>query len=263
MTYATVYEIDWRDVFASLGVVNLNSPGASFTFEGVTWRTPAVADGNAVDQVASVVWQVDAAGLHCESPDNSRMTATTDQAPHVYTTLLQLAANTATPFEADPTRDYIWQCFVSSLTLVQLEDEGAGVSFYKVNQGTAVGNQQMSVCALGHRNGLDGNLAESGVGPTPNGNRRSDIFLNCPTIHSVCSRRQQYYAADFDAGAGAFADLDQLEQIGMSRLGTAVIDNDLCFDPPLWRLACYHNCPTPSPNAYVGVIQRSRLLQQQ
>lgn len=259
MTWAVAYEVDWRDVFTALGSVDLNSPGNTLTFDGITWTTPAVADGNPVDQEACTTWELDASGLHCVDIDNSRMDALNNGAPHLYATLPAIAANTATPFEADPSRSYLWQCFVSSLTLQGIEDEGCGVAMYRLDQGIGVGNQQMTVAALGFRGGSGPrNFAEEGQSATPGGFNTS-FALDCPTIHTTCSRRQMCYAGDF--AAGAFPAQPDLRSIGIARLNTAFMDNDLNFDPPTWRLAMYHNCPTFAGNAYDGVIQRVRLLQ--
>ncbi len=260
MPWNVVYEVDWRDVFTSLGAVDLNSPGNTLTFDGVTWTTPAVVDGNPVDQVASTTWALEAGGLRAVSPNNSRMLATNNSAPHIYATLAALGANTATPFAADTTRKFMFQVYVSALTVIASNASGAGVAVYKTDLGAALGNANIAASYLGHFNSNPNNIFQAGVGGAPGANSRPDEApQDIPTVHYVKSgMRFDGYCGDLVADD--WPDNEDLHYIGSYR-DTTDLENDVIGDNVRMRVALYHNAAALSPNAYDGTIQRFRILQ--
>lgn len=250
--------IDWRDARTAVGSdVNLDTLGSSFTYNGVTWKTPSVARGNPLNQVASVVWKLVASGLYCESPDNSRLSASGQTAPHVYAFLSELG--TGYGFAADPTRGYFWQCYASSLagTTASPAQSGIGACMYKVDEGVALGNGMLTKCALGQS--VPQNFCTSSKFGAPGTVVRSStndvlgIFYNGSGSYVDC------YTGSLVAGD--FPEPHEMEFLGSWRHTGGDSDNDLFCDPDRFRIAAFHNQEIFSPNAYVGNIQRSRLLQ--
>lgn len=260
MPWSVAYEVDWRDVFTSIGAVNLNAPGSTLTFDGVTWRTPAIADGNPVDQVASTSWALEAGGLRAVSPNNPRFNATNNSAPHIYATLQDLAANSATPFEADSTRKYIFQAFVSDITVPGTNESGAGVAIYKVDQGGTIGNANFGWAALGHFNVTPNNFDQAGTGGAPGANSRPDV-----APQGVCSLHYAKSGARMDMYCTALVADDWPANGSFNYVGswrpTSDLDNDIVCDNRVFRVALVHNAPTPTPNAYDATIERFRILQ--
>lgn len=260
--YVVLYDVDWRDAFADLGAVDLNSPGATLTYEGITWTTPAIADGSATDQVTSTSWGLTSTGLRCVEPDNSTFTATNVSAPHIYATLADIAANSVSPFDGDPTRQYLFQVFVSaqSLTPAGVENEGAGVGIYKDDFGGGVGNANISMSMLGHRIGVDGtNFFRAGVGALPS-SRGFVLDFDVPTLlYNGSGGSIDGYCIDFDvddwpANSG-------LRKIAGYRNPAGDIDNDTIQDPLQIKFASVHTSASVA-SLYDGTIQRTRLLRQ-
>ncbi len=262
MAYQVAYEVDWRDAFNALGTVNLDSPGTSLTYDGVTWRTPAVADGNPVDQVSSTLWQLEAGGLRCVEPDNSTMTATNNGAPHLYASLLDLANNASSPFEADPTLSYIFQVYVSSISLTPANNEGAFVALYKLDFGVSIGNATIALSVHGQRTGGQGliNYARAGAGALPASQDRTNLSVEVPSIHWTSPQRIMFFGAPWNGVDDDWPSNPELRFIGGFRaLGD--LQNDVVCDPPEFRVACGHTSQTIS-SSYDGTIQRFRILQE-
>ncbi len=261
MSYQVAYEVDWRDAFSALGNVDLDSPGASFTYDGVTWRTPSVAGGNPVDQVSSARWALEAGGLRCIEPNFSTMTATNNSAPHVYATLTDLANNDSSPFEPDPTRSYVFQVYVSAISLTPANNEGAFVVLYKNDFGVSIGNATIALCVQGTRTGGSlGNYARAGAGSLPSSQDRLDIAVDVPSIHWTSPQRIMFYAAPWNNVDDEWPLNSSLRFIaGFRALGE--MQNDVVCDPPEFRVACGHTSQTLS-SSYDGTIQRIRILQE-
>jgi hypothetical protein len=112
-----LWEIDWPGVFNDQGTVDLRAAGATITVDGVTMRNLAAADGDPNNPVAANVFETAAAGLDCQmsgAGTNSDWDANTPLGPALLVTLDDVA--TALGFDPDPTRTYIAQCFVPTVT---------------------------------------------------------------------------------------------------------------------------------------------------
>ncbi len=260
MPWVTAYEVDWRDAHTALGDVDLNFVGSSFTYEGVTWKTPSVARGNPFNQDTAVIWGLEAAGLRATSIDNSRFTTGNNNAPHIFAFLTELAANTATPFVADPTRSYILQGFVSAYTGISAVNTGAYVAFYKVTNNPAGVGPNFTSSARGSRGGTPPvNFGIAGVGAAPPGYSRLDLNLPVMSVHYKAGGRNMTYCSAF--GAGAFLDNGSL-RFEAGHKDTTEFHNDVVMDPEFFRVApAIHNTPNFSPNAYDATFQRFRLQQ--
>jgi len=148
-----VYDVDFRDAHAALGDVDLNSPGNTFTYEDIPWVTPSVAGGFPVDQVASVSWALTSAGLSVDTPNNSRLNSTNNSAPSIIASLADIAQNSRTPFDGDPTRKYRAEVYVSSIAGITNNGEGSGIAIGMQDTPWAA-NASMSICVIGRQNGV-------------------------------------------------------------------------------------------------------------
>lgn len=253
MAWEVVYELDWRDAFTALGFTDLSAAGTSFAYDGVTWTTPN-------PQVATTAWALEAGGLHCRQPSNSRFTATNHNAPHVYATLYGLGANASSPFEADPARQYIFQCYVTSVSLTPVNNEGAFMGIYRQNLGSALGNANLAATSLGQYSGAGPiNWARGGVSGAPGNAGRPDRSDAVLTVHWVSAQRVNFFCAPWN-GVGDWPTNGQMRSIGSYR-STVDFNNDLMADPVLFRVACAHNSPSLS-SGYDGTIERFRIQQQ-
>lgn len=266
MPWATVYEVDWRDAFTSLGAVDLNSVGSSFTFDSIEWKTPSLARGNPVNQVASISWGLVAGGLRCDSPDNSRFVTTNNSAPHIWALLTEIAANDVSPFEPDATKPYLIQGFWSSLVSETGFDlSGAHVAIYKVTGDPAGVGPNFCACGAGRQLGvINVNFGTAGVGSAPPRDIRNDLTppLNTLCVHYRGANRDAAYAAAFDtSGDGAFPANGALRFCGAHK-DTTEFAPDLVMDPQFFRVApAVNNAVGFSPNAYDCTFERFRLLQ--
>ncbi len=263
MVWRVVYEVDWRDAFTSLGAVDLDSVGSSFTFQGITWKTPSVARGNPFDQEPSTTWALEAGGLHCVSPDNTRFTTTNNNAPHIFAFLDEVAANTATPFSADPTRQYLLQGFLSDFTNEPVVNSGAYVAVYKVTNTPTGVAANFCASAVGERGGVPPvNFGMAGPGVAPDGYSRLDLGNGADvpvlSVHYIANRCGTYASA---FGAGAFLPNSSL-RFEAAQKDITEFAPDVVMDPEFFRLApVVNNASNNSPNAYDATFQRMRLLQ--
>jgi len=255
------YTIDWREVFATLGAVDLNSPGASVTFEGVTWQTPSVANSG-INQVASGgTWALTANGLEMTTGVFGSVSSAGPSFPHIFANLADIAV--AAPWEGDPTRKYIIQAFVSSTNAAALNEE-SGCGLYSVaGMPTGTGDGFMFV-SLGFFNATANTPSATGdINPgAPGRFNRSDlggsppaILMDAPTLaYAGSGNTMDGYAASFD-------DTGDWPNNGTFRgIGGLSPSNDfnaaMPQDPQVaWRVAFGHN------GTFDGVIQQSRICQ--
>ena len=267
LAWEVVYEVDFRDARTAIGSdVDLDSPGNSFTFEGITWVTPAVVNGFPVDQVSSSTWELDLNGLSVNIPDNSRMISTNTSAPSIIASLADISANTATPFDGDPTRIYRAEVFISSqaFTVAGPADEGSGIAIGK-NNGPAGSNQTLSNSNVGIQGGTTFVPSfESESGASPANFDRSDLAgsqLDVPVI--VCAapglRYRGGFVTSFDTTAFRLPGITD-RFCGAGQDGVLSTDEDTVGDPSLgYNFHIFHNSPTLT-STYRTTIQRFRLL---
>lgn len=257
MAWSVVYEVDFRDAFTALGETDLDFVGSSFTFQGIEWKTPSVARGNPFDQGSSAIWRLQAGGLRCDSPAFLGFSAANNSTPHVYASLEELAANTETPFDGDPTRKYMWQCYVSAITGVSTADRsGAGCGIYKIDRGVTLGNATLTACCVG--GDPLRNLFQAGKSIAPLSTVRADIARSVPIVmYRGSGSYVDGYAGSWTGDWPAF---DAVALVGSYRDSATDNDNDMVADPPFFRFAVYHHDPTLG-SVYDATIERVRLLQ--
>ncbi len=239
--WSTVYEVDFRDTFASLGAVDLNSAGASFTFEGIEWVTPNVANSGFDMNTTSTTFAIAAAGLVVTGQGGGSIVANALQMTCIFANLAEMAGNSATPFDGDPTRNYLLQCFVSAST-ADTNGEEAGVGIYKVpNLPQAGGGFATTFNTFGF-NGSDADVPSCTAGSTGSPSRliRDDLLgsagvdFDAPTIHYAASGKL------INVYAGSFSDLgdwpaeDTLRSVG-SFAPTAQFSNQVGDPISAWR----------------------------
>ena len=173
-----VYRIDFRDVFADQGAVDLNSPGASVTIDGVLWRTPAVGTTGIDMATANTSFGIDATGLRVVNPNTSQIRAGATTGQVIFAALHAIAQNTRTPFAADVTREWMVQAYVSS-TNADGNHEGSGVFLFREDALDPISNGFPGDPAnyrtmLGFINGVGPNALE-GTGGTSTSTARQTL----------------------------------------------------------------------------------------
>ncbi len=219
--WQTVYEVDFRDAFASLGAVDLNSVGSSFTFEGIEWETPTVANSGFNMNTTSTTFALAAAGLVVTGQGGGSIVANALQMTSIFANLAEMAGNSATPFDGDPTRNYLLQCFVSASS-ADTNGEEAGVGLYKQpNLPQAGGGFSTTFATFGFQGG-DADVPSCTAGSTGSPSRliRADLLgsagvdFDCPTIHYAASGKLvNVYAGSF-SDTGDWPDEATLRSIG-------------------------------------------------
>lgn len=258
--WEVVASFDWRTAHTVLGTTDLNFVGSSLTYLGVVFKTPSVARGNAFNQVACTTWRLEATGLRAVSPDNSRMNAGITQAPHVYATLGEIAANTATPFSPELQRRYMWQVFasVSAGTTAAPAESGTGAAIYDVDRGVTLGNAWLSKALLGRSTPI--NFCSTGVSVAPPIRSIPAPGVGVSGVFFIGSGAYiDFYAGGLVAGEMPFP--KDMTLIASGRDVGTDNDNDPPGNSPTdMRLASVHNQEIFAPNAYDCTIQQSRLL---
>ena len=219
--WSTVYEVDFRDVFAAQGAIDLNIVGSSFTFQGITWETPTVGNSGVDMNVSSSGFGIAAGGMVVTGQGGGSIVATGPSMTSIFANLLGMGANSATPFEADPTRAYLLQCYVAAST-ADTNGEEAGVGLYKVADIPQVGgNISTTFNTFGFNQAtLDVPSCTAGSGGSPSRLNRLDLLgsagidFDCPTIHYAASGKLiNVFAASF-SDTGDWPDEDTFRSIG-------------------------------------------------
>jgi len=262
--WQVMYDVDFRDAHTALGNVDLNSPGASFTYEGIPWTTPAVANGFPVDQVTSTSWGLTSAGLAVLEPDDSRMNATNSSAPSVVASLADIAQNSRTPFDGDPSRKYRAEVYVSAQSGITVNGEGSGVAI-AMNATVWGAAVNMEVCLLGRTNNNSGEpFWFSAQGIPANVFEREDLVGDGQNVTIVVAdasglRVRAGWANIFDGtdwSAPGFND----KFIASGCDGVLDTDEDTVGDAiDSYNFHVAHTSPT-AVSAYQATIQRFRLL---
>jgi hypothetical protein len=266
VTYQCVYIVDWRDAFAQLGPVDLNTPGATLTYQGVTWTTPNVANSG-VDQIsATTSWGLTANGLEIVGVNGSNVAGNNPTFPHIFANLAAIGANTSTPFDADPTLRYRLQAFVPDGN-GNVNFEESGIGLYKPN-GVPAGGYSSTFVTHGFNAGVAG-IPSASAGNTSSPARLSrpdlvpagTVSYRIPTIlYASSGKTIDCYSAPYDSAAPfAWPSNAELRFIGGYAEPTE-LDNDTPGDPfQGWRVCLGHAGGVAS--GYNATIQRLRICQ--
>ncbi len=266
VAYQSAYEVDWREAFADLGAVDLNTPGATLTYDGITWQTPSAGNGYANQVAASTSWGLTANGLEVVDVNGGSAAANSFSLPSIFASLNAIGANTVTPFEADPTRRYLLQVFVSSSNPT-VNDEYSGVGLYKPN-GIPAGGFSASLSAFGQEAGVSEiPLCIAGNTSSPATLQRvdlvpvGDVSYRFPVLNYAGSGKTiDFYNAPYDSSAAfSWPSNGALRFVGSYAENTEM-DNDTPGDPfEGWDVMMLHAAPGQS--SYGAVIERFRMLQ--
>lgn len=242
--WTEAYRLDFRDVFTSQGTVDLNSAGASVTIDGVTWRTPAVATTGVDMATANTSFGIDATGLRVVDPNSGQIRAGSTTGQIIYASLHDIAQNTRTPFDADVTREWLFQAYVSS-TNADENHEGSGVFVFREGSADPISNGLPGDPAnyrtmYGFINGV-GPGALEGTGGTsistsrhtvrPAGYTSPDPDPNVPSLWYASPQSYQHGGGPWNSTDDEFPALDgNMEWFGTSR-DTTDVENDIVFHP--------------------------------
>ncbi len=182
--WTCVYELDLRDV----AVADLNSIGSSFTHDGVTWLTPTVGNSGADMVTTATAFGITANGLEVDAAVGGDLSSNNPTAAHIYANLDALGANTRTPFEADPTRAYLIQAYVSVFSPAADFDEAA-VMLYKVTDVPVTSGNNITWASLARISAVtDTPSMVAGPNGTLTRLNRTDLpptVYDMPTLHYV------------------------------------------------------------------------------
>ena len=271
----------WREVysvdFRTLPVTDLNAAGNTITIDGVTWRTPSVAQNNDDMVVASGSFGITANGLEVVNASNGRFSPGQVTGQSIYTSLYDLARNTSTPFDADPTSEYLIQAYVSAENADE-NSESSGVFIFRENALAGMsnglpGDQALYRSLYGFINGVGPQALEgtggTGVSPSRLTYRPAGLTApvggdydapNVPTLHYKYAGHFQHGGGVWDSGNDAFPDNDDLQFFSVSRDSTDV-ENDIPAHPRFGFFIGVGHVSENSNNNYSAVIQRFRVLQ--
>lgn len=271
-----VYRVDFRDVFTSLGAVDLNTPGATVVIDGVTWQTSSVAV-NGSDMATSVSFGITANGLEVVGAGNGRANPGVVTAQAIWASLFDLANNTSTPFDADPTQEYLIQAYVSAGN-ADANHEMSGVFAFREDALDPVSNNLPGDPALyrtfyGFINSVGPDALEGTGGTSTSPSRityRPADFNtpvggdydtpNVPTLHYKYAGHFQHGGAPWDTVEDDFPGQSDLQFFSVSRDATDV-ENDVVAHPRFgFFCGVGHVCENSSDN-YNAVIQQYRILQ--
>lgn len=204
-----VVDIDWQAEFNRQGAVDLNAVGASLVDEnGAVWNTPAVANGDPADMTTgSTSFGLTANGIEVVDCANAGMNPTGSGGftPLIYIQLADLAS--AWGFEADPTRMYMFQSFVSIQENADDDIDHSGVALWKYRD-TPHGDEYMAQHGSGFYTAGPG-LANRATVENPvgldvvtrnDGGARNVVMLQ----YAMSGELLNYYAVDWAGDFPAF-----------------------------------------------------------
>lgn len=231
------YTLDFRAAHASLGDTDLNSAGASFTYQNVTWQTPSIANTGTNMNVASTTFGLTAAGLRVTGQGGGSIAATGPSFTHIFANLADIAANDASPFDGDPTRMWLLQCYVSATTAAGAGDE-SGVGLYKItNIPDSPSGESTTFNTYGFNTQAATPSCTAGTGGSPSRLNRNDlaeatsgIDYDCPTIQYTNSGKLVNVWAGSFSDTGDWPVEDTLRSIG-NFAATNVFGQNTTGDP--------------------------------
>ncbi len=206
--WTTVYELDFRAAFADLGATDLNSLGSSFTYQGVTWVTPTLANSGLNMVTTATAFGLTAAGLEAEGVVGGSLAGPPYSAAHIFASLNDIGNNTATPFASDPTRAYLIQIYISEFT-PSINFDGVAVMLYKLANIPPGSGQGGALALLAQLSGVE-DVPQYIVSGGTNQSRPDlpPAVYDVPTIHRVGSPHSiDGYCGQFGAGWPANGDL--------------------------------------------------------
>lgn len=267
-----VFRIDFRDVFAAQGAVDLNSLGTTVVIDGVTWETPTVARNGQNMVLANTSFGITANGLEVVDANNNRLNPGTVTGHALFASLFDIAKNTKTPFEADPTRNYLFQIYVSSQANIG-ERDNSGVFIFRDDFGSGIGDnlggdQALYISRLGTFGGFIDTIegtGGTGVSPPSFIYNAADFtpplpFTNVPTLWYSSPQSMNMGGAAWDDGNDDFPDQSDLQMFVTARDSTDV-ENDIVFHPRNGFFCGMGHAGESGADTYDAVIQQFRILQ--
>lgn len=258
--YECVMEIDWRDEFTAQGAVDLNSSGATLTDQaGATWQTPSVATGPGNQNNGSTAWSLTANGLQVVDcvAGASYGTNANPVTPSLWIDLAAAAA--AYGFDGDPTRQWLWQCYVSEQVNDAATNDNSGVAIRKVLSvpaGSGATHGQM-LCSVGFVLGSAAAARAFGNVNASTGDvaRTTPAGMDVPTVVYAGGTNGWMFAATWAGDWPANSDLRMVAAYSPDNLVTSAIPGD---PQEGFRLSMFHQAAATTAN-YGATIQRSRL----
>ena len=262
-----VYTVDFRDLSAT----DLNTAGSTITIDGVTWQTPSAAVTGDNMSAANTSFGITANGLEVVGARNGLLNPNTITGNVIFASLYDISQNTASPFEADPTREYRFEAYVSSNNAAA-DTEISGVLAFREGSVQAVSNGLPGDGAL-HRTTL-GYMAAAGAGtlegagdtgagtPARQVYRAADLDTpqttpNVPILHYKFAGNFTHGGGVWDAG---FPGNGDLQFFAISRDATDV-ENDIVAHPRWGFNIGVGHAASNTNNTFDAVIQQFRILQ--
>ena len=263
-----VYAVDFR----TLDVTDLNTSGNTITIDGVTWQTPSVAANNDAMSAANTSFGVTANGLEVVGARSGLVNPNTITGNIIYASLYDISQNSATPFEADPSREYRFEAYVSAQNEAA-DTEFSGVLAFREGSTVAIsnglpGDGMLARTMLGQMGGSGSGTLE-GAGDTGAGTPARQLYraadLTAPPTSPNVAILHYKYGGHFSHGGGvwdtdAFPDNSDLTFFTVSRDDTDV-ENDIVAHPRYGFFVGVGHAASNTNNTYNAVIQQFRILQ--
>lgn len=171
--FVTVADISFIDAHAALGDTDLNVVGSSFTFDGLLWQTPTVANSG-IDMVTSASsFGLVATGLRATGVTGG-VYGVPPSVASIFASLEDIAA--AYNFDPDPTRQYIFEAYITELANTTANTDEIGLMVNKLAGAPPGSSDSRAYCNLGRVSGVDDTPSyQAGVGAGPPRQQRTDL----------------------------------------------------------------------------------------
>ena len=252
---------------------DLNTAGSSVVIDGVTWRTPAAAVTGSNMVAADTGFDIlNGTGLVVENANNARANPGTLTGNFLYASLYDLAQNSSTPFDPDPTREYLWQAYVSSSNNDGTNTELSGVIMFRPGSLDSAsnglpGDDALYRCLYGTLAGAGGDLLEGTGGtsgsPTRNVYRNADLTApaaSAPDVPMIHYKGPQSFQFGGGVWSSGWPDQSDLSFFNTARDPTD-IENDIVLHPRYGFFLGFGHVAENTNQDYNATIQQVRLLQ--
>lgn len=132
----------YRKDLRTVADIDLNAVGSSVVIDGVTWRTPVLAESGSNMVLATTGLDIGATagGFAVDGANNARANPGAVTGNILYTSLYDLAQNTLTPFDPDPGRSYLWEAYVSGSNNNGTDTGWSGVICFRGDVNDSISN---------------------------------------------------------------------------------------------------------------------------